>query len=152
MPRILPGGLHPTLLTGLLTGLATIGSAAPASAEIDAQLAGAQPASPAPAVSADTPGALPDALFAQAPLSEAELAATSGREQSSWMSASSSNNAVVSGNHVGDNNMTGDVNVTDSAFQNVSGISMVNFNTGNNSSINAAMSVNLHITFAPVTP
>ena len=49
---------------------------------------------------------------------------------------------------MGDNNITGNVSVTDSAFQNVSGISMVNFNTGNNSSINAAMSVNLQINYA----
>jgi hypothetical protein len=93
------------------------------------------------------------ALFGQAPLPESDLAATTGREQSAWMSASTSNTAVVADNHVGDNNVTGAVNVAGSAFQNVSGITMVNFNTGNNSSINAAMSVNLHINYAaPAAP
>lgn len=138
MPRIIKGGTRAALAC-LLTGSAIAGIA-PATA---------QPA-PVASVSAE---AAPDALFAQAPISEAELAATTGREKSDWMSASANNNAVVSGNQVGDNNVTGDVNVTDSAFQNVSGISMVNFNTGNGSSINAAMSVNLHITYAaPAAP
>jgi len=92
-------------------------------------------------------------LFSLVTLWAAELAATTGRENNLWMSASANNHAVVSDNHVGDNNVTGNVNVTDSAFQNVSGISMVNFNTGNNSSINAAMSVNLHINYAaPAAP
>jgi len=131
MPRIIKGGTR-TALACLLAGSA-ISAGTPATA---------QPA-PAPDTGA------PDALFTQAPISEAELAATTGREKSNWMSASANNNAVVSGNQVGDNNVTGNVNVTDSAFQNVSGISMVNFNTGNNSSINAAMSVNLHIAYAP---
>ena len=89
-----------------------------------------------------------ESIFVQAPLPETELAATTGREQSTWLTASTKNSANISDNHVGDNNVTGAVNVTDSAFQNASGISMVNFNTGNNSSINAAMSVNLHITYA----
>lgn len=134
MPRIIKGGTRAALVC-LLAGSAIGGGAAPAAAQ------------PAPDTGA------PDTLFTQAPISEAELAATTGREKSDWMSASANNNAVVSGNQVGDNNVTGNVNVTDSAFQNVSGISMVNFNTGNNSSINAAMSVNLHITYAaPAAP
>jgi len=135
MPRIIKGAPC-TALACLLAGSAI---AAPAAAQSPADTG-------APGAQADTPPAM---LFTQAPISEAELAATTGREKSDWMSASASNNAVVSGNQVGDNNVTGNVNVTDSAFQNVSGISMVNFNTGNNSSINAAMSVNLHITYAP---
>jgi len=109
----------------------------------------------APAAAEEGPGAAtsPPALFAQEPIPETELAATTGRERSAWMSASANNSAIVTDNHVGDNNVTGNVNVTDSAFQNVSGISMVNFNTGNNSSINAAMSVNLHIEYsAPAAP
>ena len=89
-------------------------------------------------------------MFVAAPLSEDELAASTGRQNDNWMSATSNNSAVVANNRVGDNTTTGTVNVTDSAFQNVSGISMVNFNTGNNSSINAAMSVNLQINAAPI--
>mgnify|MGYP003583702373 CR=1 FL=1 len=89
-------------------------------------------------------------MFEAAPLSDNELAATTGRENDNWMSAATNNSAVVANNRVGDNTTTGTVNVTDSAFQNVSGISMVNFNTGNNSSINAGMSVNLQINYAPI--
>jgi len=156
MSGFILGDRHPIMLSGLLAGLAMAGSAAGAQPAGDAQAAPATatpaPAIPAPAALSPATIAAPDMLFGQAPISEAELAATTGREKSSWMNASSSNNAVVSGNQVGDNVMTGDVNVTDSAFQNVSGISMVNFNTGNNSSINAAMSVNVHINFAPVAP
>ncbi len=140
LARMILDGAYLIALACLLIGTAIAVSAAPAMAQ-------PQPEAPS-SIAPDTP----DGLFGQAPISEAELAATTGREKSSWMNASSSNNAVVSGNQVGDNNMTGDVHVTDSAFQNVSGISMMNFNTGNNSSINAAMSVNLHITFAPVAP
>ena len=81
-------------------------------------------------------------------MSDDELGTVTGRENSNWMSATSTNTAVVTDNRVGDNNVTGNVNVTDSAFQNVSGISMVNFNTGNNSAINAGMSINLQINYA----
>lgn len=88
------------------------------------------------------------ALFDAAPITDAELASITGREASNWMTASNTNTAVVRDNNVGDNNVTGTVNVTDNAFQNVSGIAMVNFNTGNNSAINAAMSVNLQINYA----
>lgn len=111
----------------------------------------------APAAAEDGDDAPPtrasEGLFAQEPLPESELAATTGREKSNWMSASNQNSAVVANNHVGDNNATGEVNVSDSAFQNMSGITMVNLNTGNNSSINAAMSVNIHINYAaPAAP
>jgi len=93
-----------------------------------------------------------DQFFGMAPLPDADLAATTGREQNNWLNASSSNNAIVNDNHVGDNSVTGTVSLADSAFQNVSGVSMINFNTGNNSSINAAMSVNLQINYASPTP
>jgi len=88
------------------------------------------------------------ALFDAAPITDAELASITGREASNWMTASNTNTAVVRDNSVGDNNVTGNVSLTDNAFQNVSGIAMVNFNTGNNSAINAAMSVNLQINYA----
>lgn len=109
----------------------------------------AQPAAVRPLAIAATS---PDMdMFGTAPLPDAILAATTGREKNNWMSASSNNSAIVGNNKVGDNSITGDVNVKDAAFQNVSGISMVNFNTGNNSSINAAMSVNLQINYASPT-
>lgn len=135
MAGILARGLHQP--AAILMAVSLVGAMAPAAAQ-------EAPATPPAALNAHADGA----MFDQAPISDGELAATTGREKSNWMSASSNNSAVVANNSVGDNNMTGDVNVTDSAFQNVSGISMVNFNTGNNSSINAAMSINLQITYA----
>lgn len=91
-------------------------------------------------------------IFDAAPVPEATLAATTGREQANWLHATSTNTAIVAENTVGDNSVTGAVNISDAAFQNGSGISMINFNTGNNSSINAAMSVNLQITYANPNP
>lgn len=88
------------------------------------------------------------ALFAGAAVSESVLAETHGREQVNWLHAISENSAIVANNEVGNNSVTGTVNVSDHAFQNVSGIAMVNFNTGNNSSINAGMSINLQINYA----
>jgi hypothetical protein len=91
-------------------------------------------------------------VFAGTPVGEDILARANGREQVNWLDAATQNTSVVSNNRVGANSTTGDVHVTDSAFQNVSGISIVNFNTGNNSSINAGMSVNLQITYAQPHP
>ena len=87
-------------------------------------------------------------LFAAVPVSATDLAAITGRENIAQQTAQSNNSAVVSNNKVGDNSTTGGVDIGGSAFQNVSGISMVNVNTGNNSSINAAMNVNVQINYA----
>jgi hypothetical protein len=99
------------------------------------------PLSLSPALS-ETLDSQEPALFAGAAVAETVLADTNGRAQVNWLQAISENTAVVA------NNVTGAVNVADNAFQNVSGIAMVNFNTGNNSSINAGMSVNLQINYA----
>ena len=93
-----------------------------------------------------------DSLFAIPPVSENELAETKGREAVDWLAGIANNTSNVSNNRVGDNSTTGSVLVSDAAFQNVTGVSMVNFNTGNNSSINAAMNVNLQINYASPTP
>lgn len=89
-----------------------------------------------------------DELFGEEPLAEAELAQATGLQDNGAMLALSRNHAVVSDNEVGDNSTTGSVSVSDSAFGNVSGFSMVNMNTGNNSAINAAMNINLQINYA----
>lgn len=102
----------------------------------------AQDTAPAPAE--------PIVLFDAVPADEDTLARISGRENRPVLqSASSSSNATVANNRVGDGSPTGALSVSDSAFQNVSGISMVNLNTGNASSINASLNVNLTITMAP---
>lgn len=90
-----------------------------------------------------------DALFSSGAVSESVLADTSGRENlNNFFDANVRNSAVVGNNRVGDNSTTGQVTISDSAFQNLSGISIMNFNTGNNSSINTGMSVNLQINYA----
>jgi hypothetical protein len=89
----------------------------------------------------------PDGLFGEQPLNEEELSQATGLQESGAMLALSRNHAVVKDNEVGDNTTTGAVSVSDNAFGNVSGFSMVNMNTGNNSAINAAMNINLQINY-----
>lgn len=95
-----------------------------------------------PALAQSAPEPAPP-LFDQDAMDETRLRAISGRE-GNVISASDSE-ANISGNSVGDDSVTGTLNVADNAFQNMSGISMVNMNTGNNSAINAAMNVNILI-------
>ncbi|MBO9623873.1 MAG: hypothetical protein J7500_14285 [Sphingomonas sp.] len=103
---------------------------------------------PAPAAAAETA-----APFAAEPLGEGALARISGREERPvWQEASATSNASSRDNSVGDHSPTGALTVSDSAFENLSGISMVNLNTGNASSINATLNVNLSISSAPLTP
>lgn len=90
--------------------------------------------------------------FGGEPVSSSELAEVSGRQQVDLLQAIVDNTSVVGNNTVGENSVTGAVNVSDTAFQNVSGIAIVNFNTGNNSSINAGMSVNMQINYAQPAP
>jgi hypothetical protein len=93
----------------------------------------------------------PTPLFDASPIADADLSKIAGRENTPlWQTATASSNATVKDNSVGNNSPTGELRVSDSAFQNVSGISMVNLNTGNASVINAALNVNLSITMAPV--
>ncbi|KQU53148.1 hypothetical protein ASG67_10000 [Sphingomonas sp. Leaf339] len=60
--------------------------------------------------------------------------------------ATNTQNAGVSRNSIGDNATTGNAQIADNAFQNMSGLSILNVNTGNNVAINAAMAVNISIT------
>lgn len=136
-------------LRSMMIGLALMLPVAPAAAQDDQPIIVVGPDSPTHDASNDL-GAI--SIFGVAPLPDTVLAATTGRQQENWMSATSTNNAVVRDNYVGDNVVTGTVNVSDSAFQNMNGIAMVNFNTGNNSSINAAMSLNLQINYGAPTP
>lgn len=142
-----------------LTGGAPAQDPAEAAAEIGAEIGSDIGGAPEAAAIADAATAAIDAalgmpaigapaLFAAEPVGEATLAETKGREQVNWLEAATHNTSVVGNNKVGNNSVTGDVLVADAAFQNVSGISMVNFNTGNNSAINAGMSVNLQINYA----
>ena len=101
---------------------------------------------PAPVALADQA----DALFATAPVSENELAETTGRALDNPMVAMANSSSNVNNNYVGANSTTGTVNISDTAFQGSSGFAMVNINTGNASSIIGTMSVNVQINYAPM--
>lgn len=89
-----------------------------------------------------------DAVFAVAPLADDTLQANAGREDTTLI-ARADQAATVSRNSVGNNSVTGEVRIADNAFQNLSGLSVLNVNTGNNVAINASMNVNISITGAP---
>jgi hypothetical protein len=110
--------------------------------------ASAQTQTENPSRVADAPARRSDAPFATPPIAEDSLARVAGREDLT-MIATASQTAGVSRNSVGDNAVTGEVRITDSAFQNMSGLSVVNVNTGNNVAINAAMNVTIAITPNP---
>lgn len=86
-----------------------------------------------------------NSLFGTVPLSENALQAQAGREDVA-MIAQSHSNASVAQNSIGNNSVTGEIRVTDQAFQNLSGLSLLNINSGNNVAINASMNVNISIT------
>jgi hypothetical protein len=82
--------------------------------------------------------------FAAQALDDEALQRVAGREDLTQI-ANADQLAGVSRNSVGDNSVTGDARIDGSAFQNMSGLSILNVNTGNNVAINAAMNVNVSI-------
>lgn len=83
-----------------------------------------------------------------APLNNQRLSAATAREDLnsqavSQLTASSSSNSVSG------NSQTGNATFRDNAFANVSGLTVINSNTGNNVAINGAITVNLTIAPAP---
>ena len=89
-----------------------------------------------------TPAATP---FGASAIGDDALGGIAGREDTNQY-AIANLNAGVSRNSVGDNSTTGDAKISDNAFQNLSGLSILNINTGNNVAINAAMNVTISIT------
>lgn len=87
-------------------------------------------------------------IFRAQAVSEATLKTIAGREDTTQVSQAELA-AGVSQNSVGDNSVTGNANIDGNAFQNMSGLSILNVNTGNNVAINAAMNVNISISPAP---
>lgn len=86
--------------------------------------------------------------FAIGAIEDSALQAITGREDIQQQS-SARQTAGVADNSVGDNVRTGDARIDGNAFQNLSGLSVLNVNTGNNVAINAAMNVNIAINPAP---
>jgi len=90
----------------------------------------------------------PPAPFTATAVDDEALRAIAGRENTRQI-ALNEQSAGVSRNSVGDNSVTGDARIDDNAFQNMTGLSILNVNTGNNVAINAAMTVNISIQSAP---
>lgn len=140
-----------TALTSLALADAALAQAAPspinpADVLLASDAAEAVDTTPAPVALADQA----DALFATAPVSENELAETTGKALDNPMVAMANSSSNVNNNYVGANSTTGTVNISDTAFQGSSGFAMVNINTGNASSIIGTMSVNVQINYAPM--
>jgi len=102
-----------------------------------------EPAALTPAPAERAPAAA--TLFGAAAVSETTLQTVAGREDTNQISQAELA-AGVSNNSVGDNVSTGNAQIDGNAFQNMSGLSILNVNTGNNVAINAAMNVNISIT------
>jgi hypothetical protein len=82
--------------------------------------------------------------FAVEAMDDAALRGIAGREDTTQISQAEQV-AGVSRNSVGENSVTGEARIDGNAFQNMSGLSILNVNTGNNVAINAAMNVNISI-------
>lgn len=107
-----------------------------------AQVAISTPAPAADLVQAADP--VPALPFGATAIDDGALGAIAGREDVNQISLANST-AGVSRSSVGDNVTTGDARISDNAFQNLSGLSILNVNTGNNVAINATMNVNIAI-------
>ncbi|MEH3048198.1 hypothetical protein [Sphingomonas adhaesiva] len=81
-------------------------------------------------------------------IADQSLGAIAGR-QDTQQEASAVQTAEVTRNSVGDNVSTGEARIDGQAFQNLSGLSILNVNTGNNVAINAAMNVTISLSPAP---
>lgn len=82
-----------------------------------------------------------------APIGDDELHAIAGRADLSQVTqrAEARNTSTVANNSVSGTSVTGAINFDGSALQNLTGLSLLSANTGNNVSINAAMNVNVAI-------
>ena len=86
--------------------------------------------------------------FAEAPIADSALKGLTARENLSLV-ASNTQTASISGNSVSGVSTTGEAGVSGQAFQGAQGMMLVSVNSGNNVSINAALSVNIIINPQP---
>lgn len=101
------------------------------------------------AAGASQPGAVTPSGFEGASIvDEATLAKSTAREDVNQM-ANSEQTAEVSSSSVSGNVETGTAAFSDNAFQNVSGLTVVNANTGNNVAINGSIVVNVSLSPGP---
>lgn len=81
-------------------------------------------------------------------LGDVRLRAVAGKQDTTQVSQAQQT-ATVTRNSVGENSVTGAAEISGNAFQNMSGLSILNVNTGNNVAINASMNVNISISPSP---
>ena len=93
-------------------------------------------------------GASPSSPFQASAVDDTALHRIAGREDLNQVSYSEQV-AGVTKNTIGDNSTTGTAQITGNAFQNMSGLSILNVNTGNNVAINASMNVNVSFNAFP---
>jgi hypothetical protein len=97
------------------------------------------PAPPAAPTEADTP-------FADGKVADDDaLNGATAREDLSLVARSEQAN-TVSRNSVSGVTTTGEISIADNAFQNASGLTVINANTGNNVAMNASLNVNIVMT------
>jgi hypothetical protein len=87
---------------------------------------------------ADTPFA------ASAAIDAGSLATITGKADVA-MAVRAQNSSTVSGNSVSGDSQTGAISFDPQTFQNLSGLSLLSANTGNNVSINSSLNVNVSI-------
>lgn len=85
-----------------------------------------------------------DGFGAWPAVSDSELQASAGRADLAQM-AQAVNTATVANNAVIGNSATGAIAIDGNALQNLTGLAVINANTGNNVAINATMNVNIAI-------
>ncbi len=102
------------------------------------------PAGPAPAPA--TAPAEPETPFAGGKVADdSALNGATAREDLSLVARSEQAN-TVSRNSVNGVTTTGEIGIADNAFQNASGLTVINANTGNNVAMNASLNVNIVMT------
>lgn len=108
-------------------------------------LAMAAPAQDVPVQDAPAQAVAPAAFGADARLESEELGRETAREDVAQI-ATANQSAGVANNSINGPSTTGQISIDGNAFQNASGLTIINANSGNNVAINASLNVNLRLT------
>ncbi len=84
------------------------------------------------------------AFDAEARVEDNALNRVAGREDVNQLALANQNNEVSHNSVIG-NSTTGTVQIEGNAFQNISGLSIISANSGNNVAINSALNVNISL-------
>ncbi|HEX8668018.1 MAG TPA: hypothetical protein VF727_06570 [Allosphingosinicella sp.] len=118
-----------------------IGALLPALFSPAAHAAAAEPAAQEPPVAASDPGS----AFARSRIADDQtLGRATAREDLSIVSETNHTSSVTDSSVTGAT--TGEINLSDNAFQNATGLTVINANTGNNVAMNASLTVNVVMT------